>query len=147
VIREDHRSHRVAIVPDCLVNPGSVLYASLPGRPAPLFDVLVADGWGIMKPPPHVLGAAIGQPAVAIIAGDAVDYRRHGHEVVVLAVAGLPGGGVWLDELEAAFRELGEAMPRIVRLGLDDASPGAPRTPSALRAALAAAAEPSAATR
>lgn len=129
MIRDDARGRRVAIVPDWLVNPGSALYGPLPGRPGPVVDVLVEGGWGLMTPPPHVVGAGIGRPAVEVIAADAVDYRRHGYTVIVLAVDGLPGGGVWLDLLEAAFQDLGEPMPPVVPVALDgtghDASAGA----------------------
>jgi len=48
---------------------------------------------------------------------------------------GLPGRGVWLDLLDAAFRDLGEPMPTVVRLGRD-VSPDA--APADIRAALAA---------
>lgn len=90
-----------------------------------------------MKPPPHVLGAAVGQPAVTTMAGDAVDYLRHGYEVLILAVDGLAQGGVWLDLFEAAFRDLDEPMPSVVHLRLD-AGQGLDTT-AAVRAALAAA--------
>ena len=133
MIREDSRSRKVAIVADYLVNPESALYRGRHRRPGPVFDVLVEDGWGIMKPPPHVVAAAIARSAVAAIAGDAVDYRHHGYEVVIVALEGLPGGGVWLDLLEAAFRDLGAPMPAVVRLGRDV---GADATPAELRAAL-----------
>ena len=138
MIRQDARSRRVVIVADYLVNPGSALYTGLAARPGPVLDVLLEDGWGMMKTPPHVLGEAVGRPAVNAIAGDAVDYRQHGYAVVVLATDGLPQGGVWLNLLEAAFRELGAAMPPIARLKPD--SPAAPGTAAGIRAALAAAA-------
>jgi len=119
VIREDARSRRAVIVADYLVNPGSALYAGVSGQPGPVLDVLVDDGWGMMKPPPHILGEAVGRPAVATMAGDAVDYLRHKYAVVILAAEGLPQGGVWLDLFEEAFRELGAPMPPVVRVQLD----------------------------
>jgi hypothetical protein len=139
VIHEDARSHRVAIVPDYLVNPMSTLYAELAGRPAPVFEVLVEDGWGIMQLPSHVMSIAISKPAVTTIAGDAVDYRQHGYDVVVLAIDGLPGGGVWLDLLEAAFRDLREPLPKVVWLSLGAAADGPAETRAAVRATVAAA--------
>lgn len=129
MIRDDARSRRVAIVPDYLVNPGSALYAGLPRHPPAVADLLVEDGWGLMKPPPHVVGPGIGRPAIDLIAGDAVDYRRHGHDVVILAVEGLPAGGVWLDLLEAAFHALAEPTPPILRITPTDST-------DAIRAAL-----------
>jgi hypothetical protein len=141
MIREDARSRRAVIVADYLVNPGSALYAGLAGlagRPGPVLDVLVDDGWGMMKPPPHILGEAVGSPAVTNMAGDAVDYRRHDYAVVILAVEGLPQGGVWLDLFEAAFRELGAPMPAVAHLRLDGAEGSC--TAAGVRAALAAAA-------
>jgi hypothetical protein len=134
VIREDARSRKVAIVADYLVNPDSALYRGRHRPPGPVFDVLVEDGWGIMKPPPHVVAPTIARPAVTAIAGDAVDYGRHDYQVLIVAREGLPGGGVWLDILEAAFRELGASMPAVVRLGGDR---GADQTPAEIRAALA----------
>lgn len=134
MIRADARARRVAIVADYVVNPGSAFYASMPGRVGPALDVLVEDGWGIMKPPPHVLGEPVGRPAVEVMAGDAVDYRRHGYDVVIVAVSGLAQGGVWLDLFAAAFRDLGEPMPRVIRLGLDAGS--RPDAAAAVRAHL-----------
>jgi len=119
MIREDARSRRVVIVADYLVNPGSAFYAGIAGRPGPVLDVLVEDGWGMMKPPPHILDEAVGRPAVTTMAGDAVDYRRHGYTVVIMAAEGLPKGGVWLDLFEAAFQELGAPVPTVVWLRLD----------------------------
>jgi hypothetical protein len=136
VIRDDARGRRVAIVADYLVNPRSGLYVGLPGRVAPVFDVLVEDGWGIMKPPPHVAGESIGRAAISNIAGDAVDYLDHGYEVVIVAVDGLPGGGVWLALLESALRDLDRPIPEVVRVGLEASHP--PSTPAAIRAALGA---------
>ncbi len=138
MIREDARGRRVVIVADYLVNPGSALYAGIGGAPGLVLDVLFEDGWGMMKPPPHVLGDAVGRPALHAIAGDAVDYLKHDFKVVVLAVEGLPQGGLWLDLLESAFRDLGVAMPAVARLPLGTG--GAAGTPAAaIRAALAAA--------
>lgn len=134
MIRDDARGRRVAIVADYVVNPASAFYAGMAGRPGPALDILVEDGWGIMKPPPHVLGEAVGRPAVEVMAGDAVDYRRHGYDVVIVAVDGLAHGGVWLGLLEAAFRDLGEPMPRVVRLDLDAGA--RPDAAAALRAHL-----------
>lgn len=136
MIRDDARGRRVAIVADCLVNPGSALYAGRSGRRAPVFDVLIEDGWGIMKPPPHVVDAAISKPAVALIAGDAVDYRHHGYDVVVVAVDDLPGGGVWLDLFDDAFRGLAKPMPPVLRFDVEN--DGRAATPSEIRASLAA---------
>jgi len=138
MIRADARGRRVVIVADYLVNPGSALYTGIAAAPGPVLDVLIEDGWGLMKPPPHVLGEAVGRPAIHAIAGDAVDYRQHDYTVVILAAEGLPQGGVWLDLLESAFRELGAAMPAVARLQLGAAN-GAGGTAAATRAALAAA--------
>lgn len=138
MIREDARSRRAVIVADYLVNPGSAFYDGVAGRPGPVLDVLVDDGWGMMKPPPHILGEAVGRAAVTTMAGDAVDYRRHNYTVVILAVEGLPQGGVWLDFFDAAFRELGAPMPAVARLRLDGRE-GAD-TVAGIRAALATAA-------
>ncbi len=136
MIRADARGRRVVIVADYLVNPGSALYTGIAGAPGPVLDVLVEDGWGMMKAPPHVLGESVGRPAIHSIAGDAVDYLRHDFRVVILAAEGLPQGGVWLDLLEAAFGELGATMPAVARLRLGAAA--ASGTAAAVRAALAA---------
>jgi hypothetical protein len=137
MIREDARGRRVAIVADYLVNPGAVFYASIAGRAGSVMDVLVADGWGIMKLPPHLLPESVGRPAAATVAGDAADYLKNGYTVVVLAAEGLPDGGVWLGPLAAAFRELGRAMPDVAHVRLD--GDGAAGTAAAVRDALAAA--------
>jgi hypothetical protein len=134
VIRDDARGRRVAIVADYLVNPRSALYTGLPSSPSSALDVLVEDGWGIMKPPPHVAGESIGRSAIANIAGDAAEYLRHGYEVVIVAVDGLPRGGVWLDLLEAAFRDLEQPTPAVVSVTLHAGEIAG--TPSAIRLAL-----------
>jgi len=51
-------------------------------------------------------------------------------------VEGLDQGGVWLNEFEAAFRELKTPMPKIVTIDLDPAS----RSADCVRAKLAEAA-------
>ena len=118
MIRGDARGRRIAIVPDFMVNPESVLYEGVVGRPGHAFEALIEDGWGIMKPPPHVLPDASAMHALATIAGDAVDYQRHGYTVTIVALDPLPQGGVWLDLLLAAFRELRAATPPVVRFAL-----------------------------
>lgn len=120
--RDDSRGRRVAIVADFLINPDAAFYRSIEGRPGPVFDVLVEDGWGLMKAPPHVLGESVGRSAAVTTAGDAADYLRYDHVVVILAVDGLDQGGVWLNEFEAAFRELKTPMPKIATISLDPAS-------------------------
>ena len=137
MIREDARGRRAVIVADYLVNPGSAFYAAISGRPGPVLDVLVEDGWGMMKPPPHILGESVGRPAASTMAGDAVDYLRHKYCVVILAAEGLPQGGVWLDLFEQAFRDLGAPMPPVARVRLNGSD--ATGTADGVRAALAAA--------
>jgi len=134
--RDDSRSRRLAIVADFLINPDAAFYRSIEGRPGPVFDVLVEDGWGLMKVPPHVLKESVGRSAAITTAGDAADYLRYDHVVVILAVEGLDQGGVWLNEFEAAFRELKTPMPKIVTIDLDPAS----RSADCVRAKLAEAA-------
>jgi hypothetical protein len=123
-------------VADFLINPDAAFYRSIEGRPGPVFDVLVEDGWGLMKAPPHVLKESVGRSAAITTAGDAADYLRYDHVVVILAVEGLDQGGVWLNEFEAAFRELKTPMPKIVTIDLDPAS----RSADCVRAKLAEAA-------
>jgi hypothetical protein len=120
MIREDARGRLVAIVADFLVNPQAAFYTGMTGRPGPVLDVLVEDGWGLMKTPSHLLPASVGRPAAATIAGDASDYRKHGYDVVILAAGGLPQGGVWLDELVRAFNDLEAPMPPVVTIGFDE---------------------------
>jgi hypothetical protein len=131
--RDDLRSRRIAIVADFLINPTSPFYQSIEGHPGPVFDVLVEDGWGMMKTPPHVLKENVARSAVVTAAGDAVDYFRYDHMVIILAAEGLSQGGVWLNEFEAAFRDLKTPMPRVVTIGLDPQS----RTADSVRAKLA----------
>jgi hypothetical protein len=131
--RDDNRSRRVAIVADFLINPDAPFYRSIEGRPGPVFDVLVEDGWGLMKAAPHVLKERVGRSAAITTAGDAADYLRYDHVVVIVAAEGLEQGGVWLNEFEAAFGELKTPMPKVATIGLDPAS----RTADYVRAKLA----------
>lgn len=123
--REDARARRVAIVADVLINPGSAFYAGLGACPGPVLEVLSEDGWGIMKAPPHLLGEDAMASSLATIAGDAADYLKHGHLVLVLGAGGLPEGGLRLDLLAGAFRELGADHPEVITFGLDEACPAA----------------------
>jgi hypothetical protein len=134
VIRDDARGRRVAIVPDFVVNPGSGLYEGRDERPGPVLDVLIEDGWGIMKAPPHILSKESAARAVSVMVGDAVDYLRHDYTVMIVGLSGLPQNGVWLDLLEAAFRELATPMPNVVRFNL--APPGSPPDAAGIRSML-----------
>ena len=120
MIREDARGRRLIIVADLLINPESAFYADVSDRFGPVLDVLIEDGWGMLKLPPHVLGDEVGKSAATTLAGDAVDYLRHDYTVLILAVDQLPQGGLWLNYLKAAFGEMGVAVPSIVRLRADD---------------------------
>lgn len=142
MIREDLRGRRVAIVADFLINPGSPFYASVGRQPGPVYDVLIEDGWGLMKAPPHVLNENAARSAVATTAGDAVDYLRHGYAVVIVAADGLNQGGVWLDAFADAFRDLKATMPKTVTIDLGQT----PCTAASIRAMLNEAASTEAAT-
>lgn len=132
MMRDDSRGRRVAIVADCLINPQAVFYRNIDGLPTAVFDVLIEDGWGMMKMPAHVVGESIAKSAAETTAGDAVDYLRHGYTVVIVAADGIEQGGVWLSLMEEAFRELRTPMPSVVSVPR-----GADAT--AIRAGLAAA--------
>jgi len=132
VRRDDQRSLRVVVLPDALVNPGSRLNGGDgAGTPDPLIAALVEDGWGFVKMPPHGLAATTARAIVETIAGDLVDYLRHDHRVVIVAVAELPGEGVWLDELRAALARWNTDLPPIARV----ARPAGAEAIDAVRAA------------
>lgn len=115
--RDDQRSHRVVVLPDVLVNPGSALHGGDGARaPDPLVAALVEDGWGFVKMPPHGLAAATARSMVETIGGDLADYLKHGHRVVIVAVPDLPGEGVWLGELRATLAVWRTEPPPIVRI-------------------------------
>ena len=114
MIRDDLRSKKVAIVADVLVNPDAAFYSALAERPASVLATLVGAGWGLMKLPPHVLPAATGAASAATVAGDAADYAKHGFRVAIVAADRIPQGGVWLDALQAAFRDLGQPLPEVI---------------------------------
>ena len=116
MIREDKRAKKVAIVADILVNPDSAFYAGIADRPASLLPLLVDGNWGLMMMPSHLLPAASAAASAATVAGDASDYARNGYRVAILAADGLPQGGAWLDALAAAFRDLGQPMPEVIRI-------------------------------
>lgn len=120
MIREDNRGRRVAIVADFLINPNSPFYASVGRQPGPVYDVLIEDGWGLMKAPPHVLNEEVARSAVTTTAGDAADYLQHGYAVVILAAEGLDQGGVWRDQFADAFRDLKTPMPKVVTIALGE---------------------------
>jgi hypothetical protein len=114
MMRDDSRGRRVAIVADCLINPQAVFYRNIVGLPSAVIDVLIEDGWGMMKMPAHVVDESIARSAAETTAGDAVDYLRHGYTVVILAAEGIEQGGVWLSLMEEAFRDLRTPMPSVV---------------------------------
>lgn len=115
--RDDQRSRRVVVLPDALINPGSVLNGGDGARaPDPLVTALVEDGWGFVEMPPHRLAAATARAMVETIGGDLADYLKHGHRVVIVATPDLPGEGVWLDELLAVLAGWKVALPPVVRV-------------------------------
>lgn len=140
MIREDSRGRRVAIVADFLINPNSPFYASIGRQPGPVYDVLIEDGWGLMKAPPHVLNEDVARSAVVTTAGDAVDYLQHGYAVVILAAEGLSQGGVWLDQFADAFGDLKTPMPKVVTVSLGQTPSDAASIRKALNSAVPSAA-------
>lgn len=117
--RADARGLRVAVVADILINPASAFYEDVAPRPGQVLDVLVEDGWGIMKAPPPLLSDAAMSASLATIAGDVLEYRKHGHDVVVLTADGYPYGGLRLDLFERALRDVGEGTLPTLPIRLD----------------------------
>ncbi|MGV8935776.1 MAG: hypothetical protein ACOH2J_01535 [Allorhizobium sp.] len=119
MIREDIRSRRLAVVPDFVVNPGSALYGShRPPAPTAFMDAVMAQGWGIIKMPPHVASPSMCENLIEISVGDIIDYRKNGYEVVIVGIEDLPQGGVWLDSLKASFARLGKDLPPVVTISI-----------------------------
>ena len=131
--RPDLRGQRVVVVADILINPNSAFYEELGPSPGQVLDVLIEDGWGLMKAPPPLLSDEAMRASLTTIAGDVCEYVKHEHEVVVLAAADYPEGGLRLDLLAAALREVGVGSLPMLSLPLRGNLPA-----SEIRARLAA---------
>jgi len=105
----DVRASRVALIPDAVVN------GDLAGADDAV-AALVAAGWGFLVMPAHDEPAATTPTRLEYLLDDAVDYRKHGYEVVVVTAPGLPGDGVWSDWLAADLARRGEQPLRTVAL-------------------------------
>jgi hypothetical protein len=92
----------VALVADAIVN-----------RLVPDADTAVAAlvdaGFGFLMMPPHDFQLPSTSASIEYIIDDAVDYRRHEYEVIVVSVASLPQRGVWADTIAAELERRGEA--------------------------------------
>jgi hypothetical protein len=118
--RDDLRGRRVAIVADILINPTSAFYEDMAPTPGPVLDVLAQDGWGLMKAPPPSLNEGAMRAAIASIAGDAQEYAKHGHRLVVIAASTVSQGGLRLDLRRAAMRDVGMPLPPILSVPTDE---------------------------
>lgn len=99
----DARGWRIALVPDCAVNP--------PDGRRERFDVvqvLDAQGYGLLQLPP--VGAEAG-PLLAVIADQVAEYAHHGYAVVAVGLRGEPGEGLHWRRLTALLRHRGVTAP------------------------------------
>ena len=105
----DVRAARVALIADAIVN------GDVPGADEAV-AALVAAGWGFLVLPDHDEAFASTPTRLEYLVDDAVDYRKHGYEVVVVAAPQLPGGGVWDEWLATDLIRRGEEPFRFVDL-------------------------------
>jgi hypothetical protein len=93
----------MALVPDTLINPRTLVRAALPDA----LGVLAACGYGVLQlPPPGEHG-----PLLAVIADQVAEYAHHGYAVVAIGVRGEPGDGLHWRRLAPLLRHRGVALP------------------------------------
>jgi hypothetical protein len=97
----DVRASRVAVIADAIVN------REVDGA-SDAVDALVAGGFGFLMMPTHEFIVDSTPIVVEYLIDDAVDYRKHGYEVIIVSAADLPQRGVWCDLLDADLERRGE---------------------------------------
>jgi hypothetical protein len=117
VIRTDERSHLVAIIPDCVLNPRSMRYRELGVDLVGYYEALEKAGYGIMAVPSHLAERASAADQVALTVRDAVNYLGNGYEVVIVAIEGVEDGAVWLPLVEAGFARWKKPLPTVYTIG------------------------------
>ncbi len=114
----DARGWRMALVPDSLVNPLTLVRAALPN----VLSVLEASGYGVLQLPP------LGQHGLllAVIADQVAEYSHHGYAVVAIAVRGEPGGGLHWRRLAPLLRHRSVELPprHLIRPDVDAETEG-----------------------
>jgi hypothetical protein len=123
MIRTDERSHLVAIIPDCVMNPRSPRYQSLGIDLGGYYESIENAGYGIMATPSHLADRATVADHVALTVRDAVNYLQNGYEVAIVGVEGVDGGAVWLPLLEAGFARWKRDLPAVYSIGSAAALP------------------------
>ena len=109
----DVRARRVALIADAIVN------RLIPDADAAV-AALVDAGFGFLMLPPHDFQLPSTQASIEYIIDDAVDYRRHEYEVIVVSVSALPQRGVWADTIAAELERRGEPPFRELDLAAVD---------------------------
>jgi hypothetical protein len=103
-VTRDARGWRIALVPDCIVNPP-------PGQVPRVLGILEENGYGVLQLPPP----GSHSPLLAVIADQVAEYSHHGYAVLALGVAGEPGHGLHWRRLSPLLRHRGvDSLPRHV---------------------------------
>jgi hypothetical protein len=123
VIRTDERSHLVAIIPDCVLNPRSLRYRDLGIDLVGYYESIDKAGYGIMAVPSHLLDRVSVAEQVALTVRDAVNYLDNGYEAAIVAVDGVPDGAVWLPLVEAGFARWKKDVPPVFTIGATELLP------------------------
>jgi hypothetical protein len=105
----DVRASRVALIADAIVN------GDVPGADAAV-SRLIDLGYGFLMMPAHGEPLPSTPTTLEYLLDDAVDYRRHDYEVIVVGAAALPQHGVWIDWLRGDLARRGEPALREVDL-------------------------------
>jgi len=117
-VNGDVRGWRMALVPDTLINPPTLVRAALPN----VLGVLTACGYGVLQlPPPGEHGLLL-----AVIADQVAEYAHHGYAVVAIGVRGQAGDGLHWRRLAPLLRHRGVALPprHLIRPDVDAAAEG-----------------------
>jgi hypothetical protein len=123
VIRTDERSHLIAIIPDCVLNPRSVRYRALGVDLTGYYEALEAAGYGLMSLPSHLSDPVSAKPVVSLSVRDAVNYLGNGYEVIRVAVDGIEDGAAWRTIVEAEFARWKVALPPEFVIGSSEPLP------------------------
>lgn len=118
----DGRSHAIAVLPGCLLNPGAERYRDLRLTDDELHAV-VAAGYGLLVLPCHLGRDAEAGQGVSLVAQEVVEYVRRGYQVVVVALAEAPDGAVWRRRLARELAHWGLPWPDQIDAGPHGVAP------------------------
>jgi hypothetical protein len=112
-VSADVRGWRMALVPDCLINPSVEARRRLPD----LLRALEAASYGLLQLPPAGEHGLL----LAVIADQVAEYAHHGYAIVAIGMRAERGHGLHWRSLAPLLRHRGVALPprHLINAGVD----------------------------